>query len=316
MNNSKVKIAIVIPAFNEEASIGDVVTAFRSELPDALICVVDNNSTDKTKERCLDVFNVTNSSNNLYLFEKRPGKGRAIKRAFETIVADIYVMVDADLTYPATEIHKLINPVLKGSADMVVGERFSLGTYEVSTNRAMHTSGNALITSLVRLMFGGALTDVLSGYRVFNKKFIDSWVKRANGFEVEMEATLHALASEYIVEEMAIKYGSRVGNSVSKLNTFSDGFRIVKTMLVMYANFKPLPAFGGIGLAFLIAGLTTGYPVVSEFIETAYITHVPLAILSTGLCLMAFLFFFAAIILDAINQTRKHVSILFNNYTR
>ena len=298
------KIAVLIPCFNEELTIGKVIDDFRKVLPNADIYVFDNNSTD-------DTVAVSNKHDAIVKKEFRQGKGSVVRAMFKQVDADIYVMVDGDDTYPVDCIDQLLQPVIEGYADMVVGDRHSAGFYQAENKRNLHGFGNNLVKTLINFLFRSDLKDIMSGLRVFNKEFVKLISINSDGFEVETEMTLHALDKKYRIIEVPISYKDRPEGSYSKLNTISDGIRVIKTIFWVFKDYKPLYFFGVMSLFFFFLSMVIGTPVVVEFVQTGYINKVPSAILSTGLMLISVLSLFSAFILDAmVKQHRESYDIL------
>lgn len=293
------KIAVLIPCYNEEKTIKKVALSFQKELPNAQIYIYNNNSTDKTLKIANSIPNV------IVRNEYKQGKGNVVRKMFQEIDADIYVMVDGDNTYPAKAVHKLIEPIINKEADMVVGDRLSNGTYKYENKRKFHFLGNQLVKNIINILFKSKLNDIMSGYRVFNKKLVKSIPILSEGFELETELTLSCLDKRYIIKEIPINYKDRPKGSVSKLNTFKDGFKVLKTIFKIYKNYKPFRFFCLLSLFFLILGLTVGIPVIIEFIKTSYITKIPSSILATGLILMSCISFQSGLILDTIVKNNK-----------
>jgi glycosyltransferase involved in cell wall biosynthesis len=302
--NKNTKIAIIFPAFNEELTVIDTIISFYNALPEANIWVINNNSTDNTEKLVREFFKSNNINGGL-INEFQQGKGAALRRAFLEIDADIYVICDADLTYPAESIHDLIYPVINGQCDISIGDRLKGGFYAKTNKRNFHQFGNWLVTFLVNSLFHAKLSDVMSGYRVFNRRFIKHYPILVNGFEIETDMTLYALDNFFRIKEIPITYKNRPKGSFSKLNTFSDGIRVIKTILIILKHYKPMLFFGSLSLVFMLLGLFAGYPVIQDWIQFKYIYHVPLAILSTGLELISFILFTIAIILDSVAYVNK-----------
>jgi len=287
-------IAVLIPCHNEQAAIAKVVNDFRRELPDARICVFDNRSTDDTAAVAAEC------GAEVYK-EPRQGKGYVIQSMFEQIDADCYVMADGDDTYPAEEVHKLIEPVLAGDADMSVGAR--LKTYTDESFRPMHVMGNRLVRGLVNWAAGANLTDIMSGYRAFNRRVARNLPVLSAGFEVETEMTIQMLYHRMEVVEVQVPYRQRPEGGESKLRTFRDGARVLWKIFSLFRSFKPLTFFGGMGILLFLGGVLAGIPPVYEYFTAPdhYITHVPLAILAVGLILLSSMFVVLGILLHAIN---------------
>lgn len=291
------KIAVLIPCYNEALTIEKVIKDFKRELPEAKIYVYNNNSKDDTKEIAI-------KSGACVVDEYKQGKGNVVRSQFRDIDADIYVMVDGDDTYPADFVHKLIEPIQKGEADMTIGDRLSNGTYQKENKRHFHEFGNNLVRSSINLLFDSNLKDIMTGYRAFNKRFVKNMPVLSPKFEIETEMSLYALDKKYIIKEIPIVYRDRPEGSSSKLNTVSDGIKVVKTIARMFKDYRPFRFFGIISLILLILGLITGIPVIYEFIKTSYITKIPSAILATGFVSLSAISLQCAIILDTI--TRQH----------
>ncbi len=291
------KIAVLIPCYNEELTIEKVIKDFRKELPNADIYVYNNNSKDKSAE-------IAKANGAIVINEYKQGKGNVVRSQFRDIEADIYVMVDGDDTYPAEFVHKLIEPVRNGEADMTIGDRLSNGTYQKENKRPFHELGNNLVKKSINILFSTNLKDIMTGYRVFNKRFVKNMPVLSPKFEIETEMSLYALDKKYIIKEIPIEYRDRPEGSSSKLNTVSDGIKVIKTIVRMFKDYKPFRFFGIISLIFLLLGLLVGVPVLVEFFKTAYITKVPSAILATGFIGLAAVAFQCGIVLDTV--TRQH----------
>ena len=295
----KNKIAVLIPCYNEEKTIEKVVLDFKKELPDADIYVYNNNSTDNT----IDILNKLNGI--IVRNEYNQGKGNVVRRMFREIDADIYVMVDGDDTYPASEVHKLIQPIIDGKADMTVGDRLSNGTYKNENKRKFHQFGNSIVKKSINILFKTNLKDIMSGYRAFNKMFVKNTPILSSKFEIETEMTLSALDKKYIIEEIPIIYKDRVSGSYSKLNTIDDGIKVSKTILKMYKDYKPRKFFFTIAFVLLLFGLIVGIPVLVEFAKTHYITKMPSAVLATGFVMLSAISLQSGLILDTIVKANR-----------
>ena len=292
------KIAVLIPCYNEELTIEKVVKDFKKELPDADIYVYDNNSKDKTAE-------IAKNAGAIVKHEYRQGKGNVVRSMFRDIDADIYVMVDGDDTYPAEFVHELIKPIRDGQADMTIGDRLSNGTYQEENKRKFHEFGNNLVKKGINMLFDTKLKDIMTGYRVFNKIFVKNMPVMTPKFEIETEMTLYALDKKYIIKEIPIIYRDRPEGSESKLNTVSDGIKVVKTIFNMFKDYKPFQFFGIIALILLVLGLIAGIPVIIEYVKTAYITKLPSAVLATGLIMLSAIIFQCGLILQTIVKQHK-----------
>jgi glycosyltransferase involved in cell wall biosynthesis len=297
-------IAIILPAYNEELTIKKTIRDFFENLPEAEIVVIDNNSKDRTAEFALETFSVLGAKGRV-IAEKRQGKGNAVRRAFMDVDADIYVMADADSTYPAKRIHDLIRPVVENQADMVVGDRLSGGHYQQENKRNFHGFGNNLVKWLINHLFRANLQDVMTGYRAFNRKFVKNYPILVEGFQIETDVTLHALDKRFRIMEIPIEYIDRPAGSFSKLNTFADGAAVLFTIAQILRYYRPLLFFGSVGVGFFLFGLLAGYPVIDEWLETRYIQHVPLAILAVGLEISAIMSMGVGLILDSITHQNK-----------
>lgn len=291
------KIAVLIPCYNEELTVEKVVNDFKKELPLADIYVYDNNSKDKTVE-------LAKKAGAIVRYERKQGKGNVVRTMFSDIDADIYIMVDGDDTYPVNEVHKLIEAVRDG-ADMVIGDRLSNGTYSKENKRGFHDFGNNLVRWLINKLFDNNICDIMTGYRAFSKKFVKTNAIMSPGFQIETELTITSLVYRYNVKEIPIIYRDRPEGSESKLNTFSDGFKVLLTLFDMCKDYRPLFTFFYFFLMFILIGLVVGIPVISEFIKTAYITKVPNAVLASSLFTVGFLCLNVGFILDHSNNVDK-----------
>jgi len=292
INNMK-KIAVLIPCYNEEKTVGQVVSDFREKLPSADIYVYDNNSTDNTVEEA-------KRAGAIIRFEKRQGKGNVVRSMFKQIEADIYVMVDGDGTYPADKVNELIKPVMNGEADMVVGSR--LHSSSKSHFNYMNLLGNKLFIFILNFIFRVKISDLLSGYRAFSRHVVKSIPIISRGFEIETEITIKCLERNYRIFEIPVDLSPRHRESKSKIKIFRDGFLILSTILAFFRDYKPLTAFGLIGLFFVISGLIPGIIVINEFVETGFIRRIPSAILSVGLVLTGVIIFFAGLVIHTISH--------------
>jgi len=287
----KPKIAILIPCYNEELTVAQVVRDFRQELPDADIYVFDNNSSDRTVE-------IARAAGARVAFEHRQGKGYVVQAMFRDVEADIYVMVDGDNTYPAAEVHKLIAPVLAGAADVVVGSR--LTNQSQSEFRALNRLGNRFFLGTINLIFKVKLSDILSGYRAFNRKFVKNIPLFGGGFETETELTIKTLARGYRVIELPIDLRARPEGSFSKIRIMQDGFLILNSILTLLRDYKPLTFFGSIGLLLILLGLIPGTVVIVDFVKTGLVPRLPSAVLAVGLVLSGLLSIVVGLVLHTI----------------
>jgi glycosyltransferase involved in cell wall biosynthesis len=298
------RLAVIIPAYNEELTVAETIRSFHETLPQAAIWVVDNNSGDATGEKARSCLAGLDCPGGV-LEESRQGKGNALRRAFSEVDAEIYLLADADMTYPAGDAEKLIAPVASGKADMAVGDRHSNGGYERENSRALHGFGNNLVKTLVNRLFRAELKDILSGYRALSYRFVKSYPILVEGFEIETDMTLHALDKRFAIVELPIEYKARPKGSHSKLNTVSDGLRVLRTIGNILRYYRPLVFFGAMSLVFALLGLAAGTPVLIEYITTQIILRIPFAILATGLELIAVVLAAIGLILDSIAHQEK-----------
>ena len=287
------KIVVLIPCFNEEITIGRVVSDFTRALPEAEIIVFDNNSTDLTAQRARE------AGATVY-FERRQGKGYVVLRMFQDIDADVYVMVDGDCTYPAEEVRKLIEPILEGRADMVVGSRLHQGSD--SDFRLLNRIGNYFFASLFRVIFRSRLTDILSGYRAFSRPFVRGVPFFGGGFEVEAELTVKALQGGFQIEEVPVDLSPRPADSKSKIRIVHDGIVILSTILALVRDYKPLTTFGGLGLLFVTLGLVPGISAIWEYASTGRLGSRLGAFISLWLGSLGALFIVAGLILHSVSR--------------
>jgi glycosyltransferase involved in cell wall biosynthesis len=287
---SQDRIAILIPCYNEEQTVAQVVEQFRSQLPQAQVYVFDNNSTDNTAAEA-------EHAGAIVFTEQRKGKGYVAQSMFREVESNFYVMVDGDGTYPAAAVHRLLAPVIAGSADMVIGSR--LHTESRSQFRQINRLANRLVRATLNLIFGVRLTDILSGYRAFNRKFVKGLPLFGGGFEIETELTIKAIQRGYRVQEVPIDLSHRPAGSHSKIHFMRDGFLILNTTLALFRDYKPLTFFGGIGLFFMLLALGPGLLVIFDFVR-ASAPRVTLAILAVGLVLCGLLSMIAGLVLHSI----------------
>ena len=300
------KIAVMIPCYNEELTIRKVVEDFKKELPDAYIYVYNNNSKDNTEK-------IAKDAGAIVIREYKQGKGNVVRSMFRDIDADMYVMVDGDDTYPAEEVHKLIEVVESGMADMAIGDRLSNGTYIKENKRNFHNFGNVLVKKTINFIFKSKLNDIMTVYRVFNREFVKNMPVLSPGFEIETEMTFHALDRNYSIVEVPITYRDRPVGSVSKLNTFSDGFKVLLTIFKMFKNYRPLGFFLIVAIIFWIISLIIGVPLFVEFFKTGVVTKFPSGILATGIAIFGMLSLSIGVILDTlVRQHKEQLEILRN----
>jgi glycosyltransferase involved in cell wall biosynthesis len=288
-------IAVLVPCYNEEATIARVIREFRAALPAARIYVYDNNSRDRTKEVAL-------AESAIVCTEKRQGKGSVVRRMFADIEADAYVLVDGDATYDAASAGKMVQALIDENLDMVVGCRVHT---EAEAYRPGHQFGNAVLTGFVAKLFGRTFSDILSGYRVFSRRFVKSFPALAAGFETETELTVHALELRMPVLEIETPYGARPEGSTSKLSTYRDGFRILRLIMQLYRHERPLWYFAGVAGLLALISLILGTPLVLEWLRTGLVPRFPTAILATGIMILAFLSLTAGLILETVTRGRQ-----------
>ena len=308
-NLQEKRLAIVLPAYNEAITIRGTIENFHAAAPDAAIYVVDNNSSDATRSIASQVFSENRIKGGV-IAEPRQGKGNAVRRAFLDIDADVYVLADADLTYPAERIHDLVKPVIEGEADMVVGDRRSGGHYASGNKRRFHNFGNSMVQTLVNRLFHSRLVDIMSGYRALSRAFVKTYPILVEGFQIETDMTLHALHQRMRVKEIEIEYRDRPAGSVSKLNTLSDGARVVSTIAQILRFYRPLAFFTALSALFAIAGFLVAIPVFSDWLDTGYIEHVPSAVLAAALEIVAFSLLGVGLVLDSVAYHERRKSEL------
>ena len=298
--NTQQRIAVIIPCYNEEVAISAVVRDFIAALPEAKIYVFDNNSKDQT------VIVARNAGAIVYSVPLQ-GKGNVVRRMFADIDADAYVLVDGDDTYHAPSARAMVKSLFENNLDMVVGRRV---TEEIAAYRTGHRFGNWVLTEAVARLFGRSFTDILSGYRVFSRRFVKSFPALATGFEIETELTVHALELRMSIDEIDSPYGSRPEGSVSKLNTYGDGFRILLTILKLFRLERPLSFFGGIAAFFSLTSLMLSIPLFMTYSETGLVPRLPTAVFVTGMSLTAFLALMSGFILDTVTRGRHEIKRL------
>ncbi len=284
-------VAVVIPCYNEELTIAEVVRQFRAELPDADIYVFDNNSMDRTVERA-------RAAGARIFHERRQGKGYVVQSMFRKVNADIYIMVDGDGTYPAADVHRLIEPILNDEADMVIGSR--LHAQSASRFKSANRFGNKFFLYILNYTLGARITDMLSGYRAFNRGFVKGVPLFGGGFETETELTIKALDRGFRIIEIPVNLTHRPKGSFSKIRIFGDGFLILNTILALIRDYKPLTFFGSLGLFFIALGFVPGLIVIYEFIKTGLVPRLPSAVLAVGLILSGMLSITVGLVLHTI----------------
>jgi glycosyltransferase involved in cell wall biosynthesis len=300
MTPSSIRIAVLVPCFNEEAAVATVVADFRKALPSAKIFVYDNNSSDRTAALAREAGAEVRS-------ERRQGKGHVVRRMFADIDADIYVLVDGDATYDAASAPRMIDALLSDHLDMVVG--FRVDQAEAAYRRG-HRIGNRMLTGFLSAVFGPAFKDILSGYRVFSRRFVKSFPVLSDGFEIETELSVHALELALPVAEIETPYYARPEGSFSKLNTWGDGFRILGTIIKLYRSEKPLRFFTVIGIFLTLVAIGLIIPIIVTYLETGLVPRLPTAVLSMGLMILAVLAVSSGLVLDTVTRGRREMKLL------
>jgi len=300
MTPSSLRIAVLVPCFNEEAAVATVVADFRRALPSARIYVYDNNSSDSTAA-------VARGAGAEVRSERRQGKGHVVRRMFADVDADIYVLVDGDATYDAPSAPRLIDLLVSEHLDMVVGLRVDQSE---AAYRRGHRTGNRMLTSFLSQVFGQAFKDILSGYRVFSRRFVKSFPVLSDGFEIETELSVHALELALPVAEVETPYYARREGSFSKLNTWRDGLRILGTILRLYRSEKPLRFFTAIGMFLALVSIGLAIPIVVTYLETGLVPRLPTAVLSMGLMIVALLSVSSGLVLDTVTRGRREMKLL------
>ena len=291
------RIAVLLPCYNEEAAIGETVRGFRDALPSATIYVYDNNSRDRTREVAAEAGAVVRS-------EKQQGKGNVVRRMFADIDADVYVMADGDLTYDPRAAPAMVDMLLADQLDMIVGTRRH---EEKDAYRGGHVLGNKIFTGLLSGLFGRSFSDIFSGYRVFSRRFVKSFPVLSSGFEIETEMSVHALELRMPVGEVETSYGARPEGSHSKLSTYGDGWRILRTISTLYRVERPVLFYGGIGAILVVLAFVLAGPLIVTYMHTGLVPRFPTAILVTGMTIIAVLCFFTGLILDTVTRGRREI---------
>jgi glycosyltransferase involved in cell wall biosynthesis len=308
MGKHVAQICLIIPAYNEELTIAKTLEAFDSITREITILIVDNSSRDKTYEIAAN-FKSKNRNSLLVVKEQSPGKANAFRKGLSLVAAECYVICDADNTYHAADFPLLVEAILKEGFDMAVADRHTSGDYARENKRKFHNLGNKLVSKIVNTLFKSELHDILSGYRAFSSNFIYSYSPTIAGFELETDLTIHALDKKLSIKEISSAYKDRPTGSNSKLNTYSDGYRILKLVVRLLRYYKPIPFFTFAASVEFFLSLVLGWPSISDYLEERYVTHVPSAILSTGLLLLSAFTFLIGVVIDSINQNDKKVSM-------
>ena len=298
------KVAVLIPCYNEAVTIGKVVDDFKRVLPDADIYVYDNNSKDDTAAIAEDHGAIVRT-------EPRQGKGNVVRQMFREIDADYYIMVDGDDTYFAEAAPRLLEPLMNDTADMTVGDRLSNGTYGEENDRAFHGFGNNLVRWLIKVIYGYAFDDVMTGYRAFNRIFVKTMPVLSEGFQIETELSIHAVDKRFRITDVPIDYRDRPEGSYSKLSTFGDGAKVLRAIASLFKDHKPMAFFGWLALILIVLGLIAGIPVIAEYFQTGLVPRFPTAILAIALVICGALSFTAGIILDTVAKTGRKQWELF-----
>jgi glycosyltransferase involved in cell wall biosynthesis len=299
------KIAVLIPCYNESKTIAKVVSDYKAVLPTADIYVYDNNSKDSTDK-------IANEAGAIVRYERRQGKGNVIRSMFRDIDADCYLMIDGDDTYPAENAAEMCRLVLEEKVDMVIGDRLS-STYFEQNKRPFHNFGNTLVRGLINRLFHANVKDIMTGYRAFSRPFVKHFPVLSQGFEIETEMTIHPLDKNFYLREVPVQYRDRPEGSVSKLNTYSDGLKVLMTIARLFREYKPFIFFSIVAAIFLIVSLMLFFPVFLEYLHTGLVPRFPTLIVSGLLALLGFMFFFCGIILDVVAQKHRQLfEILMN----
>ena len=299
--NKYAGVVVMIPCLNEEETVGRVVADYKAVLPGAEVYVYDNNSTDRTAD-------IARENGAIVVHSPIRGKGNVVKQMFSELEGDIFIMVDGDDTYPAASAPDLIAEFKKGEADMVVGARMS--SFSTHSFRQFHKFGNMLVAWLISVIFSRKVTDVMSGYRVFSWTFIKTIPLMSEGFDIETEMTLQALAKDFRIKEMFIKYGERPAGSFSKLNTYLDGFLVLKKIFLIFKDYKPFVFFSMLFLVLSLLSAIAGYSPIMDYVRTGYVYHVPLAILASGLGILAAFCLGLGLVMDTLSKYHNENFIL------
>ena len=289
-------IAVLIPCYNEAKTIAKVVRDYRAALPEADIYVYDNNSTDHTDD-------IAREAGAIVRYEYRQGKGNVIRSMFREIDADCYLMIDGDDTYPAENAREMVNLVLERKVDMVVGDRLS-ATYYTENNRPFHNLGNRLVKGLVNTIFKGSVSDIMTGYRAFSYQFVKSFPVLSKGFEIETEMTIHALDKNLSVQSVQVEYRDRPADSPSKLNTYSDGMKVLRTIVRLYKEYRPMSFFGLLAALMALVSVILFIPIFAEYLHTGLVPRFPTLIVCGVMGTMALLLWVCGLILDTV--AKKH----------
>lgn len=299
------KVAVLIPCYNEELTIGKVVKDFKTHLPEAVIYVYDNNSTDKTAD-------IAKEHGAIVRYERKQGKGNVMRSMFRDIDAECYILVDGDDTYPAEAAPELVFAVTENGGDLVIGDRLS-STYFTENKRLFHNSGNVLVKNLINKFFKSNIKDIMTGYRGFSYEFVKTFPVLSQGFEIETEMTIHALDKNFSIKSIPIQYRDRPEDSQSKLNTYKDGFKVIMMIFNLYRLYKPFQFFSLFALLFLILSVVFFIPVFIDYTKTGIVPKFPSLIVSTALFVVSALSFSASLILDSVRKNGRQQFEIFLN---
>lgn len=299
------KIAVLIPCYNESQTIAKVIADYREALPEAVIYVYDNNSSDHTDE-------IAAAAGAVVRYEYRQGKGNVIRSMFRDIDADCYLMIDGDDTYPAENARTMVDHILEGRADMVIGDRLS-STYFTENKRPFHNTGNRVVRGLINIIFNNNITDIMTGYRAFTYEFVKSFPILSKGFEIETEMSIHALDKNFKLLEVPVTYRDRPEGSFSKLNTVKDGIKVLKTISSLFRDYKPFAFFGCLGLLTFLAATIFFIPVLTGYLNTGLVPKFPTLIACSGLFMVSFLLWASGVILEVITKKHRQLFELYLN---
>jgi glycosyltransferase involved in cell wall biosynthesis len=299
------KIAVLIPCYNESSTIAKVVENYKNALPEAEIFVYDNNSTDGTDE-------IARKAGATVRYEYRQGKGNVIRSMFREIEADCYLMTDGDDTYPAENAREMCDYVINNMADMVIGDRLS-STYFQENKRPFHNFGNKLVRKLINKLFNNNVRDIMTGYRAFSRPFVKNFPVLSKGFEIETEMTIHALDKNFLIKEIPIAYQDRPEGSISKLNTYSDGYKVIKTIMSLFRDYKPLVFFSSCAILVLLVSLILFIPILINYVQTGLVPRFPTLFVSIMMMIIAMLLWVCGLILDVVVKKHKQLYELLMN---
>ena len=291
-------VAVIIPCYNEALTIGKVIDDYHAALPGATVYVYDNNSSDDTSQ-------IAKQHGAIVRFEPRQGKGNVCRQMFRDIDADCYLMVDGDDTYDEAKAVDMVLPILNGDADMTVGDRLSNGTYAEENKRAFHGFGNNLVRFMIKWIYGYAFDDVMTGYRAMSRPFVKTFPVMSEGFQIETELSIHAVDRRWRIKDIPIVYRDRPEGSVSKLDTFGDGFKVIAMIGALFKDYRPLKFFSLIAAALLIVGLFFGIPVIFDFVHTGLVERLPTAILAVAFVFLSGLCLTTGLILDSVAKIER-----------